>query len=145
MIRKRSGFSIRDVRTEAIKAASEGVDFSTLFLSLGFFIIMSCIILLALSVSVFLDSRKDQIATFFATGFTDKWIEKLLFLETSAIALTGTIPGVFAGGLINWLIIRALNSVWSGAVQTNTLGAHLSVFPLVWGFMITIIISFYSS
>lgn len=138
---ERTGFSISDVRTEAIKAASEGVDFSTLFLSLGFFIILSCIILLALSVSVFFDSRKDQVATFFSLGFTDKWIEKLLFLETSAIALTGSIPGVFAGGVINWLIIRALNSVWSGAVQTNTLGAHFAVFPIVSGFIITIIIS----
>jgi ABC-type antimicrobial peptide transport system permease subunit len=138
---ERTGFSISDVRSEAIKAAREGVDFGTLFLSLGFFIILSCIILLALSVSVFFDSRKDQVATFFSLGFTDKWIEKLLFLETSAIALTGSVPGVFAGGLINWLIIRALNSVWSGAVQTNTLGAHLAVFPMVSGFIITIIIS----
>jgi putative ABC transport system permease protein len=138
---EKTGFSISDVRTEAIKAASEGVDFSTLFLSLGFFIIMSCIILLALSVSAFFDSRKDQVATFYSLGFTDKWIERLLFMETSAIAITGSLPGVFAGGLINWLIIGALNSVWSGAVQTNTLGPHLAVFPMVSGFIITIIIS----
>ncbi len=137
---EKTGFSISDVRNEAIKAAGEGVDFSTLFLSLGFFIILSCIILLALSVSLFFDSRKDHVTTFFALGFTDKWIEKLLFLETSALALTGAVPGVFTGGLFNWLIIRSLNTVWSGAVQTNTLGAHFAVFPLVSGFIITIII-----
>jgi len=35
------GFNLRDIRAESIKSASEGVDFSTLFLSLGFFIILS--------------------------------------------------------------------------------------------------------
>ena len=137
---ERAGFSICNIRAEAIKAAREGVDFSTLFLSLGFFIILSCMILLALSVSVFFDSRKDHVVTFFSLGFTDRWIGKLLFSETFVIALTGAIPGVFAGSFINWLIIKALNSVWSGAVQTNTLSAHFAVYPLFVGFIVTIFI-----
>jgi ABC-type antimicrobial peptide transport system permease subunit len=87
---------------------------------------------------LFFDSRKDQLVTFFALGFTDRWIEKTLFLETFSIAITGTVPGVFAGGIINWLIIMALNSVWSGAVQTNTLSAHFSLVPLATGFLTTI-------
>jgi putative ABC transport system permease protein len=138
---EKTGFSVNFIRDEAIKAAQESVDFSTLFLSLGFFIILSCIILLALSVSLFFDSRKEQLATLFALGFTDKWIEKLLFFETGVIALAGAVPGVFAGGIINWLIIRALNSVWSGAVQTDTIGAYLAVLPLITGFVTTILIS----
>ena len=137
---ERTGFSITYARDQAIKAAREGVDFSTLFLSLGFFIILSCIILLALSVSVFFDSRKDQVTTYFALGFTDRWIEKILFLETSAIALAGAIPGVFAGGVISWLTIKALNSVWSGAVQTNTLSSYFAFYPLLVGFIATILI-----
>ncbi len=138
---EKTGFSINDIRADALRAASESVDFSTLFLSLGLFIIVSCIILLALSVSLFFDSRKNQIFTFFALGFSDKWIVRLLFLETSAIAMAGAIPGVFAGGLINFLIITALNSVWSGAVQTNTLGTYMDSLPMISGFLITAFIS----
>jgi putative ABC transport system permease protein len=138
---EKTGFSINDIRADALKAAGESVDFSTLFLSLGFFIILSCVILLALSVSLFFESRKDQIYTFFALGFTDRWIKKLLFLETSAIALAGVVPGVFAGGVINFLIIYALNSVWSGAVQTNTLSAQISVLPMLTGFLASLLIS----
>jgi putative ABC transport system permease protein len=138
---ERTGFSINDIRADAFKAAGESVDFSTLFLSLGFFIILSCIILLALSVSLFFDSRKDQIFTYFALGFKDKWIKRLLFLETSAIALAGIVPGVFTGSLISFLIIAALNSVWSGAVQTNSLDPHMALFPMISGFLITLIIS----
>jgi len=136
----RTGFSISDVRAETMKAAQEGVDFSTLFLSLGFFIILSCIILLILSVSLFFESRKDQVVTFYSLGFGDRWIEKLLFLETLAIAVTGAIPGIFAGSLINWLIIKALNSVWSGAVQTSTLNSYFTLYPLLMGFISTIFI-----
>lgn len=135
-----SGFTISDIRAEAIKAASESVDFSSLFLSLGFFIILSCVILLALSVSIFFDSLKGQIKTFFALGFREKWIERLFFLQTSLIAFSGALPGAFAGGLINKLIIVALNSVWSGAVQTNSLDPHFSLISLIIGFSTTIII-----
>jgi putative ABC transport system permease protein len=138
---EKSGFSINDIRADALKAASESVDFSTLFLSLGFFIIVSCIILLSLSVSLFFESRKDQVFTFFALGFTDRWITRLLFLETSFIALAGVIPGVFAGAMINFLIISALNSVWTGAVQTNTLSSHMSALPMLSGFLISLLIS----
>jgi putative ABC transport system permease protein len=137
---ERTGFVVSNVRSEAISAASGGVDFSTLFLSLGFFIILSCLILLALSVTLFFDSRKEQVFTYFALGFTNKWIERLLFLETSFIAFAGALPGALAGGLINQMIIKALNSVWSGAVQTKTLGAHFAATPLITGFIITIII-----
>jgi putative ABC transport system permease protein len=134
------GFSVRDIRSESDRSASEGVDFSTLFLSLGFFIIVSCFVLLILSVSVYFDSRKDHINTFFALGFTDKWIERLLFTETSVIAISGAIPGVFAGGITSWFIIAALNSVWQGAVQTSNISSHLAFLPLISGFIITIII-----
>ena len=135
-----TGFTITDVRDQVNKAASEGIDFSSLFLSLGIFIIVSCLILLALSVGIFFDSRKGHVMTYFALGFTNKWIENLLFLETFSISLLGAVPGVFAGGLINLLIINALNSVWSGAVQTNTLNTHFAIMPLAVGLLATLLI-----
>jgi putative ABC transport system permease protein len=138
----KTGFSINNVKADSIKAADESVDFSTLFLSLGIFIIISCIILLSLSVSLFFDSKKNQVYTYFALGFTDKWIKRLLLYETLVISFTGALFGVFAGWLINVLIIRALNSVWSGAVQTNTLSPHFSLSALATGFLTTVVICF---
>jgi ABC-type antimicrobial peptide transport system permease subunit len=141
-IPEKTGFSINNVREESIKAAGESVDFSTLFLSLGIFIVISCIILLSLSVSLFFDSKKNQVYTYFALGFTNKWIKRLLFYETLVISLVGALFGVIAGWLINLLIIRALNSVWSGAVQTNTLNPHLSLTSFAIGFITTVVICF---
>ncbi|MFZ0280691.1 MAG: ABC transporter permease, partial [Bacteroidales bacterium] len=136
-----AGFSISDIRTESQTAAGSGVDFSTLFLSLGVFIILSCIILLSFAVSIFFDSRKQQIRTYHALGFKNLFIGKILFLETIIHTVTGAIPGVFTGYFINILIIHALNSVWSGAVQTNTLTAQFGVVPVISGFAVTFIIS----
>jgi ABC-type lipoprotein release transport system permease subunit len=137
----KTGFTVTNPGIEATNAANESVDFSTLFLSLGIFIIFSCIILLSLAISAFSDSRKEQAATFFALGFTNKWIGKLFFLETLTIVLTGTFPGIFAGLLVNIIIISALNSVWTGAVQTNTIAGYFSIIPLILGFFITVFIS----
>ncbi len=136
-----AGFSISDVRTESQTAAGSGVDFSSLFLSLGIFIILSCIILLSFAISIFFDSRKQQIRTYHALGFKNRFIGKTLFLETIFHTIIGAVPGVFTGYFINILIIRALNSVWSGAVQTNTLTAQFGLIPVISGFAATFIIS----
>jgi len=136
----RTGFIIRNMTEESVKAASESVDFSTLFLSLGFFIILSSLILLSLVISTYFDSKKDHIKTLFFIGFSNRRIKKLLLLETLLIAFTAIIPGVFAGELVNILIIKALNSVWEGAVQTSTLTPHFDVSSLITGFVVTLVI-----
>ncbi len=138
---KKSGFTIRNIRDKSGEAAEGGTDFGSLFLSLGFFIIVSCIILLSLAVSVFLDTRKKQAETFFALGFRGRDIRNMLFVETSLLSLAGSLPGVLLGYLMNILIIIALNSVWSGAVQTNTLSAGFSIMPLVYGAVISVLIT----
>ncbi len=137
----KTGFTISDIREKSSNAAMEGVDFSTLFLSLAIFIIVSCMILLSLAVSMFFDSRKSQIRTYFALGFRNKQIRNLLLSETMIISSSGAITGVFLGYFINILIIKALNSVWRGAVQTNTLSADFTYLPLLAGFLATIIIT----
>jgi ABC-type antimicrobial peptide transport system permease subunit len=136
-----AGFSIRDIRSEMISAAKESVDFSTLFLSLGFFIIVSTLFLLVLAVKSWFETRKEQVYTLNALGFKKSYIRMMLSLETGLIAFSGSILGVVAGLFVNLLIINALNSVWMGAVQTNTLSAFPGIMPMVAGFFSTLIIS----
>jgi len=134
-----TGFVINDLSGESIKAADESVDFGTLFLSLGFFLILASFVLLSFALNYYFDSKRSQINTLFALGFTNRWIKKLLFLESFLIGLIGCITGAFAGYLVNIVITVALNSVWRGAVQTNTLEAYFSIGPIVTGFVVTII------
>lgn len=136
-----AGFTVRNLRISGEEAASQGVDFSTLFLSLGFFIILSCIILLSFSVSIFFESKKEQVRTYFALGFRNGKIASLLFLETAIISIAGASVGVLLGFGVNLLIINALNSVWTGAVQTDTISASFSIIPILTGFIVTLTIS----
>jgi len=132
-----TGFYIKNLSDEAIKAAEESVDFGTLFLSLGFFLIVAAIVLLSFAVSFYFDSKRGQIRTLFALGFNNKWIGKLLLSESIIIGFAGCLSGAFAGYLVSIGITLALNSVWKGAVQTNTLNVYFSFAPVVTGFVAT--------
>ncbi len=135
------GFVINNIYKESIKAADESVDFSTLFLSLGFFLILASIVLLSFAVTSYFDTKKGQISTFFALGFKSRWISGLLLSETGFISLIGCIVGALAGFFVNVLITIALNSVWKGAVQTDTLIAYFDLLPVLTGFVITFLIT----
>ncbi|MCX6326811.1 MAG: FtsX-like permease family protein [Bacteroidia bacterium] len=137
----KTGFSVTDLSGESVKSANESVDFSTLFLSLGFFLILASVVLLSLTVSAYFDSKRGQINTLFALGFRNKWIERILFLESGLIALVGCLIGAIAGSLVNILITKALNSVWIGAVQTDTLDTFFNYIPMLIGFLTTILIT----
>ncbi len=134
-----SGFTISNLSAESLKAADESVDFGTLFISLGFFLILAAVVLLSLSVSSNFNTKKDQIKTLFALGFKNRWIEHLLFAESGIIALVGCSIGALAGYIVNVIVTSGLNSVWNGAVQTNTLEPFFDLVPLVSGFTITLL------
>jgi len=135
------GFTVTNVRDSAEKGAEESVDFSSLFLSLSFFMVISCLILFSLAVSMYFDTRKKQAGTMYALGFRNRDIRKLLFTETLLLSVAGAIPGVFLGYLVNALIIKALNSVWIGAVQTSSLTPYFGLAPLLSGFLIVMAIA----
>jgi len=134
------GFSVADLAGESVKAADESVDFGTLFLSLGFFLIVASIVLLSFAVSYYFETKRGAINTYFALGFKNKWIERLLFNESTLIGAIGCLIGALAGYLVNILITGALNSVWQGAVQTNTLSASFDLMPILVGFIVTMLL-----
>jgi putative ABC transport system permease protein len=137
----KSGFTITNLSDDSAKAANESVDFGTLFLSLGFFLILASIVLLSFAVSTYFDSKKGQITTLFAIGFNNRWIGNLIFLESGFISLAGCLTGALAGSLVNILITKALNTVWQGAVQTDTLKSFISLQPFLIGFISTFILT----
>ena len=131
------GFTISNLEAESVRAANEGIDFGTLFLSLGFFLIVASLVLLSFATSSYFDAERRHINTLYALGFKNRWITKFLLLETGIIAFAGCIIGAITGILFNLFITKALNTVWIGAVQTNTLYAYFDVISVVIGFIVT--------
>ncbi|MBM3420811.1 MAG: FtsX-like permease family protein, partial [Bacteroidetes bacterium] len=135
------GFTVNDLLSDGLRAASSGVDFSTLFLALSFFIIGAALVLLIMITDNHLRSREGEMAAYSALGFTTGRIRNI-FLGEALIPLTaGAITGTAAGILFNTLIISALNSVWIDAVQTDTLMPYTGLMPLVTGAVATLLVA----
>ncbi|HOU95141.1 MAG TPA: hypothetical protein PLN06_00760 [Bacteroidales bacterium] len=135
------GFKAINIRNEMMKATAGSVDFGTLFLALGFFIIAACILLLILAINSYLEFHKEHIFSLFALGFKNKKIINILTTEHFIIGLTGAFTGAFAGMLFNLIIIKALNTVWQGAVNADMIIAYNGAMPIFTGFLSTLILS----
>ena len=112
-------------RNVGVFAAMNGVDFSGLFLALGFFIIISAILLMVVPLSEMLYRRKPEISLLKALGFTNQRITNILSKESTPVVLVASVVGVVAGFIYTSLVMWLLGNVWKGA--TNTDG--FSVFP----------------
>ena len=106
-------------RETAITAAKSGVDFSSLFLSLGFFIIISAAMLLIVPLSEMLFHRRDELKLLKATGFSDKRILQLLWRESIPVVFISAISGVVVGLAYTYLVLFLLGNVWKGATHTE--------------------------
>ena len=106
-------------REAGIAAAKSGVDFSTLFLSLGFFIIISAAMLMLVPLSEMLFRRRDELNLLKATGFSNKRIARLLLRESTPIVLLSAIAGVIVGLIYTYLVLFLLGNVWKGATHTD--------------------------
>lgn len=133
----KSGFTISDLPQESLDAAGRSVDFSTLFLGLGFFLIVSAIILLILVIMEYYESKRQQLSTLFSLGFTDRWIKKYILSESAVVAVLGGFVGSILGWLFNLLIIKALNTVWQGSVQTDTISPGFNPGTVAAGFIVS--------
>lgn len=136
-----AGFSTTNVRHTNTEAANSGVDFSSLFLGLSCFIIFSCILLLSMSLTLWFNSKKKGIFTYHALGYNERTIRQLLLQETLIAAAIASVIGSFIGYLVNIFIVDALNSVWIGTVQTDTITPGFSIWPLIIGAISTFCLS----
>ena len=106
-------------RETAIFAAKSGVDFSSLFLSLGFFIIISAMMLMVVPLSEMLFRRRKELSLLKAIGFSNKRILRVLWREINPVVWVSAIGGVIAGLLYTSLVLFLLGTVWQGATHTE--------------------------
>lgn len=135
------GLSFVNVRSAGNSAASSGVDFGELFLSLSFFIIISALLLTVLIYSLNLNSRMIESGILSSLGFTKKHILKLRLLESFIIIIIASILGGLCGIIYNKLILIALNSVWNDAIHADQIVLKIIPTTVVIGTLIGIITS----
>ncbi|MCL2561171.1 MAG: ABC transporter permease [Rikenellaceae bacterium] len=136
-------FSIEVIhpREAGLTAARSGVDFAGLFLSLGFFIIISAVMLMMVPLSEMLFRRRGEIGLLKATGFAKKRILQMLRREAAPVVCLSAIAGVIVGLAYTYVILFLLGSVWKGATHTEGFRAYPDLITVAAGMISGIILS----
>ena len=128
-------------RAQGLKGANGGVDFASLFLSLGFFIILAAVLLLKNPLMEMFTQRKDEIQLYRQLGFKNRRIGLILFREAFTVILFALPWGVIAGVAYSCLTLWLLGNVWSGATHTDGFALHVHPLSIIIGFVGAMLIS----
>ncbi len=132
------GINIKPVLEEGLAASKNGVDFGELFLSLSFFIIAASLILTGLLYVFSLEQRKGETGLYLALGYRPVQIKLLFFFEFFITAVIGVLLGSVVGILYDFFILKALGSIWIGAVGTSDLQLFLKPITILKGIGISL-------
>ncbi len=135
------GFVFHPVYEEGLRAASSGVDFGGLFLSLSFFVIAAGLLLTVLLHALNTESRKAENGILSGMGFTKKQILHIRLRESLVITTIGGIIGALLGVLYNSALMAGINRVWHDIVRTEMISVHLQPATLIIGALSGIIVS----
>ena len=127
-------------REQGMFLANSGTDFSSLFMALGFFIILSAILLMQNPLMEMYVQRKDELQLYAQLGFTHRTIQRIMYRETFSVILFASPFGVLAGLLYSALILWLLGNVWSGATHTEGFVLHVNALTLILGWLIGVLV-----
>jgi ABC-type lipoprotein release transport system permease subunit len=127
------GLAFAPIYREGKNSASNSTDFGELFLSLGFFIILAALLLVALLFSLHIMTRIKETGVLSALGFSKRQISGILFIEGLILAIAGGITGAMAGIPFDRLMLLGLNTIWLDAVGTSALVIKIRFSTLILG------------
>ncbi|GAF88857.1 unnamed protein product, partial [marine sediment metagenome] len=130
------GLVFRDAKREGLRASTQSVDFSQLFLGLSFFVILASLLLTGLLFVFHLETRSQESGILLALGFGPKAVRRMALAEGALLGCAGSVLGGLAGIGVNLMILQALRTVWRGVVGTTTLQMHLRPLTILMGICI---------
>ena len=135
-----AGLQVVHPRIQGLQGATGGVDFASLFLALGFFIILSAILLMKNPLVEMFTQRRGEIALYRQMGFADTTIFRDLYREAFTFMLCASPLGVLAGLLYSGLTLWLLGNVWSGATHTEGFALHIQPLTVIVGWLVALLI-----
>ena len=135
-----AGVQVVHPRTQGLQGATGGVDFASLFLSLGFFIILSAILLMKNPLVEMFTQRRSEIALYRQMGYADTRIFRSLYREAFTTMLCASPLGVLAGLLYSGLTLWLLGNVWSGATHTEGFALLIQPLTVIVGWLVALLI-----
>ena len=133
--------SFRPIRSEGKDAASGGVDFGQLFLSLSFFVIAAALLLLVMIYRLNVESRTSETGVLHALGFSRRRIIGMRMTESLPTLLLAALVGGFVGIVYNNLMLWGLNSVWNEAVHADMLTMKIRPQTIIIGVIVGVLVA----
>jgi len=113
------GFQFIPLRAQALAATDAPVDFGALFVYFSFFLIAAAAVLTGMLFTFSLAQRNAEAGLLLALGLRARQVRRLFLWEGAVLALVGSGLGVAGALLYTRLVLRALATVWRGAVGTT--------------------------
>ncbi|MDR1779935.1 MAG: FtsX-like permease family protein [Tannerella sp.] len=136
-----TGIQVIHPREAGLTAAQNSIDFTSLFLSLGFFILIAAALLMLVPLSEMIFVRREELSLLSATGYGKHKIISMLWRESVLTVIVASILGIIAGIAYTLLIITLLNTLWQGAVHTVGFTFHTNLTTLISGLVAGIAIA----
>ncbi len=109
------GFHVRDVWADGLAAAQGSTDFRMLFAGMAFVLVVSALLLSALSLALALETRQGEVALFSALGLSRTMAVRLLAAEWCVPLAAGAAAGAGLGSLLARALVWSLGRFWSDA------------------------------
>jgi putative ABC transport system permease protein len=130
-----SGLALRPVRAEGLRAAAEGTDFGSLFVSFSSFLIVSAALVTGLLFALGLERRAREVGLLLALGYPPRSVRRRLLGEGLALAGAGALLGAACAGVYAAPLLGSL----APAVGAPRLDFAASPETLVWGWLASVV------
>jgi len=139
---EQAGITIVAARERGLAASSGATDFTSLFLSMSFFIIVSAALLVGLFFRLMVERRRSEAGILLAMGYRVGAVRRRFLGEGLLIAVAGAAVGALGGALYAQGVMWALRSWWS--LGTSRLHFHLEPLSLIVGGVIAVAVALIS-
>jgi len=129
------GLALRPVRAEGLRAAAEGTDFSSLFVSFSSFLIVSAALVTGLLFALGLERRSREVGLLLALGYSPRSVRRRLLGEGLALAGAGALLGAACAGAYAAPLLGGL----APALPASRLAFAISPATLAWGWLASVV------
>ncbi len=116
---EQAGMSFIPLRQQALGATDAPVDFGQLFVSFSFFLIVAAAVLTGLLFVFSIEQRRAEAGLLLGLGWRPWQVRRVFLFEGAALSVIGSVAGVAAALIYTRLVLRALATIWRGAVGTT--------------------------
>jgi len=135
------GLAFQPVRAQGLQAANGSNDFSVLFISFSFFLILSAVILVGLLFRLAIEQRVKQWGLLAAIGYAPRQVRRLMLNEGVLLVVIGGVLGIFAAIGYAQFMLYGLKTWWIGAIGTKFLLLDIQPLSLAIGALSAMITS----